>query len=99
MSNTISINSIISAKDFLPWVQLSWGSEKCQMTPAEAKAHAYSILEAAEAATSDSIMVGFLADKVGLKDVDIASVLRDFRKHRDAGPKARLSDGSHRHGK
>lgn len=54
------------------------------MTPDEARAHAYGILDAANAAETDAIMVGFLRDKVGLQDgVNIAAILNDFREIRE----------------
>lgn len=97
MSNdTIWIDSVVSARDYRPFVQLKWGVEGCQMTPDEARAHAYAILNAANAAETDAMMVGFLRDKVGLKEgVDIAVILKDFRELRDK-TKYVIRDGQNR---
>jgi hypothetical protein len=78
-----------------PLVQLKWGTERCQMTPDEARAHAYAILDAANAAETDAIMVAFLKERVGLKEgVDIGAILNDFRQFRER--KYTAKDGSHR---
>lgn len=62
------------------------------MTPDEAKAHAYAILAAAEAAESDSLLVRFLDEKVGIKEgADIGAILKDFREFRER--KLVASDG------
>ena len=83
-NDTIQVGSVVSSRDFRPFVQLKWGSEGCQMTPDEARAHAYIILDAANAAETDAIMVGFLREKVGLKEtVDIGVILKDFRELRE----------------
>ena len=96
MITTIDISSVISSRDFRPFVQLKWGKEGCQMTPDEARAHAYSILDAANAAETDAILVGFLREKVGLKEgTDIAAILNDFREIREKG-KYLASDGMNR---
>jgi len=94
-SDSIGINSVVSNRDYRPFVQLSWGSEGCQMTPDEARAHAYAILDAANAAETDAIMVAFLREKVGLKEgVDIGVILKDFREFRER--KYIAKDGPHR---
>ena len=85
MSDHININSVVSSRDYRPFVQLTWGTEQAQMTPEEARQHAYAILDAANAAETDSIMVGFLKDKVGIPDDKemIAKILKDFRDLRE----------------
>lgn len=66
------------------------------MTPDEARAHAYGILDAANAAETDAVMVGFLRDKVGLKDgINIAQILNDFREIREKA-KFTVRDGQSR---
>ncbi len=96
MDDTIHINSVVSARDYRPFVQLKWGKEGCQMTPDEARAHAYAILDAANAAETDAIMVGFLREKVGLKEgADIGVILKDFRDLREKG-KYTVRDGMNR---
>jgi len=64
-------------------VTLEIGKEKRHINPTEARAFAYSILEAAEAAETDEMIVTFLMDRVHLQVEDAAKVLVDFRKLRD----------------
>lgn len=65
-------------------VELEVGKEKRVITPTEARAFAYSILEAAEAAETDEFLMGWLAERVGIKeDEPCVQVLRDFRKKRE----------------
>jgi hypothetical protein len=97
MSNdVINISSVVSSRDYRPFVQLKWGDEGCQMTPDEAREHAYSILSAAEAAESDAIFVTFLNEKIGLKEgADISLLLLDLRKFRER-TKHIVKDGQHK---
>lgn len=96
-NDTISISSVISQRDYRPFVQLKWGKEGCQLTPAEARQHAYSILDAANAAETDAILVLFLRERVGLKDgVDIGAILNDFRLMREKLDGVVAKDGPNR---
>ena len=96
-NDTINISSVVSQRDFRPFVQLRWGDQGCQLTPDEARQHAYSILNAANAAETDAIMVLFLREKVGLKDgVNIAAILNDFRELRGKVERLKVPDGPSR---
>lgn len=93
-NSTINISSVVSNRDYRPFVQLKWGDQRCQMTPEEARQHAYSILDAANASETDAILVLFLRDKVGLKDgVNIAAILNDFREMREKLNNVVVKDG------
>jgi len=97
VSDTINISSVVSSRDYRPFVQLKWGQEGCQMTPAEAREHAYGILAAANAADMDAILVLFLKEKVGLKEgADIGAILNDFRLFRDKLDGVVAKDGPHK---
>ena len=65
-----------------PFVKLTWGDQHGQLTPTEARRHALGILEAADAADSDSFLWGFLRARVGLDDERAAEVLAEFRAYR-----------------
>lgn len=54
-----------------------------QISPKEARAIAYSILEAAEAAETDAFVVRFFRQRIGLEMPEIAKILRDFRAARN----------------
>lgn len=69
-----------------PIVRISYGiTFEVQVSPAEARHFAQSILEAAEGAETDAFMVNFMQTKVGFnEDQQIAAFMADFRKERDA---------------
>lgn len=55
-----------------------------QMSPANARALAFNLLQAADGAESDGFLVTFLQETVGVEDMRaIASILTDFRTWRD----------------
>jgi hypothetical protein len=66
-------------------VQTTDGADpvEVQMSPAEARAVAYSILEAAESSETDAFVVRFFRAKIGLSLEQTAMVLRDFRTARE----------------
>lgn len=64
---TIWMESGISVFDRQPFVALYWGDERCQMSPAEVRAHALRLLETAEAAESDALLYRVL-DRLGLTE-------------------------------
>ena len=70
-----------------------------QATPTEARQIGQQIIEAAEAAETDSVLFQFLTDpsKVGLDAARAAAVLLDFRKWRElsGGVRNRDSDDPH----
>jgi hypothetical protein len=92
----ISVSSVVSQRDYRPFVQFRWGEQGCQLTPSEARQHAYGILDAANAAESDAMMVLFLQEKVGLEGVSIAAILQDFRGFREKLNRLKASDGQNR---
>lgn len=93
-NDTISVESLVSGKSGLPLVKMTWGENGCQMTPEEARRHAYGILDAANAAESDSLIYRFLVTKVGLKQEQAIAVFRDFRQLREN--QVPLTDGLHK---
>jgi hypothetical protein len=53
-------------------------------SPTEARAFALSIIEAAEAAETDQLVMEWLKDAVGVQDdLDAVKVLKDFRERRE----------------
>lgn len=54
-----------------------------QMSPADARNLAHNLLACADAAESDSFLIGFLRKTVGVKDMRaIATILVQFREYR-----------------
>jgi hypothetical protein len=56
---------------------------KTQVHVGEARSFALSILEAAEAAETDSVLVTFFTTRLGLDLPQVVAILGDFRKLRD----------------
>lgn len=80
----IDIETVVSVLNEEPFVLVRVGKMEGRLTPSEARAHAMSILEAAEAAESDAALVAFLKKRVGLaSQADYAAILQDFRKYRE----------------
>lgn len=86
---SIEARSIVSSKDWQPYVQLVLmhkdGSEYpvTQWTPEDAYHHAMNVLSCVEAANTDSFLAGFMRDVVKLEAHPIAGMLTDFRKWRE----------------
>lgn len=72
-------------------------AEVVQCTPAKAREIAQFILEAAEAAETDSFLYQFMKDKVGLDQEQAGRVLVDFREWRQlsGGVRSRTADDPH----
>ncbi len=89
MSNgMIFIESGVSAFTSEPFITLAWGDERGQLTVAEARAHAFALLEACEAATSDAFLFHFARERVGMEVERAAVLLADFRAYRGEAPPA-----------
>lgn len=82
-------NSLLSAKTKEPLVSIHWKDVVCQLSPAEARAFALSVLGAAEAAEQDAFLFSWVLDKIGCDDAAGIMVLRQFREWRDAGQKGK----------
>lgn len=82
----ISMESIVSAFTGEPFVQLHWGELHAQMTPDEARQHAFAILECAEAADSDAFLFHFARKRVGMDEERAAKLIFSFREFRGEQP-------------
>ena len=77
----IRINSGVSAFTGDGFVTLKWGESAGQLTPAEARAHALAILEAAEAAESDAAVWQVMTTG-GATEADAVRILSRIRDAR-----------------
>lgn len=77
--------SIYGANTRKGLVKLSYGiTFEIVCSPNEAREFALSVLEAAEAAESDELVMSWLRNRIGLKEVERGvEVLKDFRKMRE----------------
>jgi hypothetical protein len=80
----IAFTSGVSQRTGEPFIHIHWGSMEGQLTPAEALEHAQGIIEAVEAAYSDSFLVGFLTEKVKTPPEIALHILGEFRAYRAA---------------
>jgi len=79
----IHIESLVSAQTGKPVVSVRWGPMDGKLTPAEARAHAQTIMEVAFAAELDAFIVAFFHEKMDLPLERAVMVLRDFREWRE----------------
>ena len=61
----ILVASLVGYKTGLPLVEIVWGDKRAQLTADEARAHAFRILAAAEAATVDLFLWRFAEETIG----------------------------------
>lgn len=86
---SIEARSIVSGRNLEPYVSLfliyddKSEDQVCQWTPREAEGHARNVLACIEAANTDSFMVAFLVEKIGVPVENTGGVLQDFRKWRE----------------
>jgi hypothetical protein len=81
---TLWARSIFGAATRQGLVEIEIKGAEVTCSPTEARAFAYSLLEAAEAAETDELVVSWLRAAVGADDHAAAQVLLDFREAREA---------------
>lgn len=80
----IKIATILSARNEQGYVTLDWSGNHCQLTPTEARQHALNILECAEAAETDQMLVGWLKKTMKLESLaGRCRALQDMREFRE----------------
>lgn len=85
MRHVIDVQSIVSAANGQPLVQIKWGSQAGQLTPAEARQHALGLLDAANAAETDAALLR-LTRQAGGDDEEAAVLLALVRAQRGDDP-------------
>jgi len=80
----ILVASLVGYKTGLPLVEIVWGDKRAQLTAEEARAHAFRILAAAEAATVDLFLWRFAEETIGTTTEGAAWLMAEFRKFREA---------------
>jgi len=79
----ISTQGIVSNQNGKPYVQFACDISPTQFTPGKAREVALMLLEAADAAESDAVLMAFARNEIGLDDVRAAQLLDQFRKSRE----------------
>ena len=76
------ISTIIGKDSNQALMQMEWGEQAAQLTPLQARQHALAILEAADAASTETVIMDWLQNTVGM-DAEHAmgamATLRDAR--------------------
>lgn len=83
-SYQIRIETMVGSRTGEPSVVLKWAKEEGYLTPAQARAHAQSIMEAATAAEFDGCLVRFARENLAMPDCEVVDMLRTYRQRRDA---------------
>lgn len=79
---SIHVTSLVSHRTGKGMVHLSTARNEAQLTPAEARHLAQSLIEAAEAAEQDAFMVHFFTTVAGFTQSEAAAILMQFRDAR-----------------
>ncbi len=94
----ILVESMVGARSGEPLVKLEWGNQSGLLSPSEARAHAYGILEAAASAEIDAVIIQWAQQTLGMSLEQAALLRRTFRQSREAGtlPSCTLNIGGDR---
>jgi hypothetical protein len=79
----ISTQGIVSSENGKPYVQFALDISPTQFTPGKAREVALMLLEAADAAESDAVLMAFARESIGLDQAGAAQLLNQFRKARE----------------
>lgn len=77
---SIEVQSGVSVFTHEPYVQLRWGAESGQLTPAEAREHALGVLRAADAAEFDATVWAEMTETIGLEPESVVRFLAGIRE-------------------
>lgn len=80
--NTLFVHSGVT-NNLRPFVHLAWGGERGQLTPDELRTYAFSLLAAAEAAESDSMVLRFVTEKAAIPLDLLGGMLTELRRYRE----------------
>jgi hypothetical protein len=79
----IWVSSLVSRTTREGVLEFTWGENRAQLSCQEAREHALGILECAEAAESDSFLVHFLMQELGLEFEKAVQIMASFRTYRE----------------
>jgi hypothetical protein len=82
MPDTLGVETLYGAHSRQGLVQITLGGKSCQLSVHDALQHARFVIEAANAAASDMLLVRFLTDRMGLPLEAAAAALQDMRAMR-----------------
>lgn len=82
-SGEFSTSSIYGYKSKKPYVNLEVSVSPMQLSPAKARECALMLMESADAAESDAVLIGFARDTLGMDEQGSAQLLNQFRLYRE----------------
>lgn len=82
-AHTIWVESIISHRTKEGLVNIRWGNMSAQFSVKESRRHAINILEAADAAMSDSCLARYFGEKMDFPPEKLGIIIADIRHYRD----------------
>ena len=82
-SGEFTVSSIYGAASKKPYVNVEVTVSPMQLSPAKAREIALMLLESADAAESDAVLIGYARDVLSLGDQGAAQLLNQFRQHRE----------------
>jgi hypothetical protein len=78
----MNVESMVASKTKLPMVIFSWGTERGELSPIQARGYALQILEASEAATQDAALYDGVVTTMGMGEKEAFSMITLVREHR-----------------
>lgn len=99
VDDDILVGSMVKSRTLEPAVVIQWADKKAQLSPAEARNHAFGILEAAVAAEIDSAIVRWGTNELQTGTERAVQLLGIFRHWREEGqiPSCTMNLGNGEH--
>lgn len=82
-SGEFATSSIYGYTSKKPYVNLEVSVSPMQLSPGKARECALMLLESADAAESDAVLIGFARDALGMDETESAKLLNQFRQYRE----------------
>lgn len=82
-ASAIWVEAILSGRTKKGLVNIRWGNMSAQLSVADARQHAFGILEAAEGAQTDEFIAEYFVTALGATPEMMAGFLQDFRAFRE----------------
>lgn len=78
-----AVSSIYGYATQKPYVNIETSMSPMQVSPGKAREMALMLLESADAAESDAVLIGYTRDVLGLDESQSAKLLSEFRQYRE----------------
>jgi len=85
----LTLESIVSGRDFRPYVHLQLGTGSARLEVDKAVELAFHLVECAEASMSDALIWRFFSEQLHMEPAQCAQIVDQFRQFRHEMPIAR----------